>query len=96
MTRPDMNLIEEQFKIFERPCASLSREMADYIYSLEKALVEVSKSLIQSSVYTPSNNNKDSRERCSKCSRFMQFGHEPGCVVASAENYVYELEVVND
>ena len=35
MKKPDMNMIQEQIRIFERPAASLSNEMFNYINYLE-------------------------------------------------------------
>jgi hypothetical protein len=39
MKRPDMDSIEKNFQIFQRPSAEQSREMADYIYELEKKVL---------------------------------------------------------
>ena len=36
--RPDMEGIESDFKSFERPSATDSRKMADYIYALETSV----------------------------------------------------------
>jgi hypothetical protein len=41
--RPDMERVEEMIRIFDRPTASHSREMANYIYALEKFIKGLSR-----------------------------------------------------
>lgn len=78
MSRPDMDRIKDDIRGFERPCASDSKRMYDYIFELEAKIDQLQKTI--------HNSDYMSFEMCYDAKRCSQT-KDNGCKTGDHECY---------